>query len=73
MHPTTHYDFLIHVDPSKAPCYLQNLAADESVWRQKGGYANAIVSQGDAPMPLMPGFDPLRLLHADMMVSLPMQ
>lgn len=68
-HPTEHYDVLVSIDAAKAPRYMQNLAFDESIWRQNVRYANAVVTQEESQLPLLPGFDPVQLLYDDLKVS----
>ncbi|KAF7800159.1 hypothetical protein EIP86_011405 [Pleurotus ostreatoroseus] len=67
-HPTTDYDVIIQLDPSVLPRYYQNIAADPSVWRAGGKYANAALAlaKTNGGEGLKPGFDPTQLFFADL-------
>ncbi|KAI0079174.1 Nrap protein [Panus rudis PR-1116 ss-1] len=65
-HPTEHYDFIVHLDPSILPRYCQNVKADPSVWLHKGKYANLQQADVTSGKDIRAGFDPALLLFKDL-------
>jgi hypothetical protein len=59
VHPTEDYDFIIHLNPVMLPRYHQNISANLAL----------LSSQGHPGTSVRPGFDPSRLLFADLQVS----
>ena len=68
MHSTDDYDVVVQLNPTILPRYYQNIVADVSVWKA-GKYANSsILQQNEEQGPLLPCFDPARLLFNDLQV-----
>jgi len=66
LHPTNDYDFLIHLNPSVAPRYIENLHADPSLWKSATKYANVMMDTASVygTVPRVQ-FDPVGLLFED--------
>jgi len=72
VHPTTDYDFIIHLHPSVITRYTQNLFVNPSVWGAGKKYANI----GPGPSASVYGdtirldFDPVDLFIAELQVRM---
>ncbi|KAG6888045.1 hypothetical protein C0995_010906 [Termitomyces sp. Mi166 len=60
IHPTSDYDFIVHLDAAQLPRYFHNVAVDPDLL-SRGKYANLQDNQS-----VRPGFDPARLLFHDL-------
>ncbi|TFK21369.1 pre-rRNA processing protein Utp22 [Coprinopsis marcescibilis] len=62
VHPVDDYDFVVNLDPSLLPRYVQNVNPDQKLLARHGKFAN----MSNLPTSTIPGFDPGRLLFDDL-------
>lgn len=70
LHPPEDYDFQVHLHPIALPRYVQNVAADETLWTKRSKYVNvADHGAGKDSTGALLDFDPAIEFARDLQVS----